>query len=128
MTTVYRPVKSICEYIYLLIIGSSRRFAGEDITNDIDVMQALAERAVRFFPVLRDIKIIRAYTGIRPFTPDHMPIVSDTNVPGFYIAAGHEGDGIGLAPISGSLISSMIAGKELPMDIAPLLFSRFAGA
>ena len=88
-------------------------------------MQALAERAVRFFPVLRDIKIIRAYTGIRPFTPDHMPIVSDTDIPGFYIAAGHEGDGIGLAAISGKFISDMIAGIELPMDIAPLLFNRF---
>ena len=107
------------------LIGSSRRFAGEDISNDIDVMQALAERAVRFFPVLRDIKIIRAYTGIRPFTPDHMPIVSDTEIPGFYIAAGHEGDGIGLSAISGKFISDMIAGNELPMDIAPLRFSRF---
>jgi len=107
------------------LIGSSRRFAGEDISNDIDVMQALAERAVRFFPVLRDIKIIRAYTGIRPFTPDHMPIVSDTEIPGFYIAAGHEGDGIGLSAISGKFISDMIAGNQLPMDISPLRFNRF---
>ena len=107
------------------LIGSSRRFAGEDITNEIDVMQALAERAVRFFPVLRDIKIIRAYTGIRPYTPDHMPIVSGTEVPGFYIAAGHEGDGIGFAPITGKYISDMIEGNELPMDISPLRFNRF---
>ncbi len=107
------------------LIGSSRRFAGEDISSDIEVMQAIAERAIRFFPIIADIKVIRAYTGVRPFTPDHMPIVSATPVPGFYIAAGHEGDGIGLSPITGKMIADMIAGNELIMDISPLRYSRF---
>lgn len=107
------------------LIGSSRRFAGEDIRTDIEVMQALAERAIRFFPIIRDIKVIRAYSGLRPFTPDHLPIVSDTPVPGFFIAAGHEGDGIGLSAITGQLISNLIAGREQPIDISPLSFGRF---
>ena len=107
------------------LIGSSRRFAGEDITSDIEVMQALAERAIRFFPIIRDIKVIRAYSGLRPFTPDHMPIISDTPVPGFYIAAGHEGDGIGLSPITGKCIADMIAGKEPFMDLSPVSYQRF---
>lgn len=107
------------------LIGSSRSFVGEDIRSEIDVMQALAERAIRFFPVIADIKVIRAYSGLRPFTPDHMPIVSDTPVPGFYIAAGHEGDGIGLSPITGKCMADMIAGDETFMDLSPLSFKRF---
>lgn len=107
------------------LIGSSRSFVGEDIQSDIDVMQALAERAIRFFPVIADIKVIRAYSGLRPFTPDHMPIVSDTPVPGFYIAAGHEGDGIGLSPITGKSMADMIAGEETFMDLSPLSYRRF---
>lgn len=107
------------------LIGSSRKFAGEDISNDIEVMQALAERAMRFFPVMENIKIIRAYSGLRPYTPDHMPIVSGTPVPGFYIAAGHEGDGIGLSPITGKVIADMIAGEEPFMDLSPLAYDRF---
>lgn len=107
------------------LIGSSRSFVGEDIRSEIDVMQALAERAIRFFPVIADIKVIRAYSGLRPFTPDHMPIVSDTPVPGFYIAAGHEGDGIGLSPITGKCMADMIAGDETFMDLSPLRFKRF---
>ena len=107
------------------LIGSSRRFVGEDVSSEIEVMQALAERAVRFFPVMKDIKVIRAYSGVRPFTPDHMPIISDTPVPGFYIAAGHEGDGIGLAPITGKVIADKIAGREDFMDLTPLKFDRF---
>ena len=107
------------------LIGSSRSFVGEDIRSEIDVMQALAERAIRFFPVIADIKVIRAYSGLRPFTPDHMPIVSDTPVPGFYIAAGHEGDGIGLSPITGKCMADLIAGNETFMDLSPLSFKRF---
>jgi sarcosine oxidase subunit beta len=108
------------------LIGSSRRFVGEDTSTEIEVMQALAQRAIRFFPVIRDIKVIRAYAGVRPYTPDHMPIISDTPLPGFYIAAGHEGDGIGLAPITAKSIASLIAGKKPPMDISHVSYSRFA--
>lgn len=107
------------------LIGSSRSFVGEDVRSDIDVMQALAERAIRFFPVIADIKVIRSYSGLRPFTPDHMPIVSDTPVPGFYIAAGHEGDGIGLSPITGKSMADIIAGEDTFMDLSPLSYSRF---
>lgn len=54
-----------------------------------------------------------------------MPIVSGTPVPGFYIAAGHEGDGIGLSPITGKVIADMIAGDEPFMDLSPLSYDRF---
>ncbi|RHR22393.1 FAD-binding oxidoreductase [Clostridium sp. AF19-22AC] len=108
------------------LIGSSRSFVGEDIRSEIDVMQALAERAIRFFPVIAGIKVIRAYSGLRPFTPDHMPIVSGTAIPGFYIAAGHEGDGIGLSPITGKCMADIIAGEETFMDLSPLSFERFS--
>ena len=110
------------------LVGSSRRFVGEDISCDIEVMQAIAERAIRFFPILRDIKVVRAYSGVRPFTPDHMPIVSGTALPGFYVAAGHEGDGIGLAPATGRAIADLIAGRRPVPDIAPLSLARFTAA
>ena len=68
-------------------------------------MRGLAKRAIRFYPILKDIHVIRAYAGLRPYAEDHFPIISDVpEVPGFYIAAGHEGNGIGLAPITGKLI------------------------
>ncbi len=108
------------------LIGSSRRFVGEDTAAEIEVMQALAQRAIRFFPVIRDIKVVRAYAGGRPYTPDHMPIVSGTELPGFYIAAGHEGDGIGLAPVTAKSIAALIAGKAPPMELAPVAYGRFA--
>jgi sarcosine oxidase subunit beta len=107
------------------LIGSSRRFVGMDTSCHIGVLRAMAQRAIRFFPVIKDIKIIRSYAGLRPFTPDHLPIISETEIPGFYVAAGHEGDGIGLSLITGKLISQMICDEPPAIPIEPLKLSRF---
>jgi len=107
------------------LIGSSRRFVGEDTSCDVEVLRAMAQRAIRFFPVIKDINIIRSYAGLRPYTPDHLPIVSETEVPGFYVAAGHEGDGIGLSLITGKLVTQMICGEPLEINVDPLRLGRF---
>jgi glycine/D-amino acid oxidase-like deaminating enzyme len=107
------------------LIGSSRRFVGFDTTVNLNVIRAIAQRAKRFFPVIKDIRMIRSYAGLRPYTPDHFPIISATAVPGFYIAAGHEGDGIGLSLITGKLITQMICHETPAISLEPLKFSRF---
>ena len=108
------------------IVGGCRLFRGYDIQSEYEIIQAIAERAIRFFPVLKDINCIRSFGGIRPFCLDHLPIVSDVEeVPGFYIAAGHEGDGVALAPITGLLLSQIIANEKTEFDITPLKWSRF---
>src|SRR6056297_397793 len=100
------------------LIGSSRNFCGFDTSVSIDVMRGLAQRAVRFFPIMKDINVTRAYAGLRPYVPDHFPIVSEVaEITGFYIAAGHEGDGIGLAPITGKIIENMITGLDLNLPV-----------
>jgi sarcosine oxidase subunit beta len=96
-----------------------------DTSCHIEVLRAMAQRAIRFFPVIKDINFIRSYAGLRPYTPDHMPIISVTEVPGFYVAAGHEGDGIGLSLLTGKLITQMICGEPLAITVEPLRLSRF---
>jgi len=108
------------------LIGSSREFVGFDRRSNHHVLSLMAKRALRFFPTIRDIHVIRSYAGLRPYTPDHLPIVSLVpTVPGLYVAAGHEGDGIGLAPITGKLISEMIVGKPTSIATEPLQLDRF---
>jgi sarcosine oxidase subunit beta len=107
------------------LIGSSRRFVGTDISSDLNVMRAIAERATRFFPIIKNIRIIRSYAGLRPYTPDHFPIISATDIAGFYVAAGHEGDGIGLSLITGKLVSQMICMEPTEVSMEPLRLDRF---
>ncbi|MTW84504.1 FAD-dependent oxidoreductase [Virgibacillus dakarensis] len=108
------------------LIGSSREFNGFDIKVNHDVTKYIAKRAVRFYPKMADMTVIRTYAGLRPWTEDHLPIISHVDeVPGFYIAAGHEGDGISLAAITGKVMQEMISGSETSIPIEPLRYDRF---
>ena len=107
------------------LIGSSRRFTGFDTATDTTVIRAVAERAVRFYPALARTRLIRTYAGLRPYTPDHFPIISPTPVDRFYVAAGHEGNGITLSLITGKLTAQIIAGEPPDIDLHPLRLDRF---
>ena len=97
-----------------LIIGGTREFVGFDRENTLEAIETILHRAVRFFPALKDVCFIRCFAGLRPYTPDGMPLIGKVNGrEGFYIAAGHEGDGIALSPITGKLLAEQIVyGKE----------------
>mgnify|MGYP000934911387 FL=1 len=95
-----------------VLIGSSRNFAGYDISTEMEIIHVIAKRAIRFYPILKDLNCIRTYAGLRPFLADHLPLITQVDeVPGYYIATGHEGDGISMAPTTGRLISELIAGE-----------------
>lgn len=109
-----------------MLIGGHRAFTGFDISAEMEVIRAIAERATRFYPILKEMNCIRAYAGVRPYVEDHLPIVSEVEeVPGYYIAAGHEGDGISLSPITGKMMSQIICGEETDFNIDKLNFSRY---
>lgn len=108
------------------LIGSSRQFSGFDIKVDYEVTKYIAKRAVRFYPKIADMTVIRTYAGLRPWTEDHLPVISRAEeIPGYFIAAGHEGDGISLAAVTGKLIEEMITEKETCIPTEPLRLSRF---
>jgi glycine/D-amino acid oxidase-like deaminating enzyme len=110
-----------------LLLGSSRQFVGFDNAVDPQVVSLVISRCLRFFPSLAKITALRTWTGFRPYTPDLLPIISPVeSVSGLYIAAGHEGIGITEGPITGKLISQMITGQDLAINIDKLSFSRFA--
>mgnify|MGYP001213389397 CR=1 FL=1 len=109
------------------LIGSSRQFVGYDMSVDMEVVRCMARRVLRFFPAIGDFHAIRVYCGLRPWTEDHLPIVSPVEeLPGFYIAAGHEGDGISLAAVTGKLMAEIICGRsETIISPEPLRYGRF---
>ena len=101
-----------------LIIGSTREFAGFLDGYDFSKIKSILKRAAYFFPLIKNVSIIRIFSGFRPFSKDFKPLIG--SIPGFLnfsIAAGHEGDGIALSPVTGKIISELIAGRlkgELP--------------
>ncbi|MGD0287735.1 MAG: FAD-dependent oxidoreductase, partial [Acidimicrobiales bacterium] len=81
-----------------MLLGSSREFVGFSRELDPEIIRTIAARAVALFPDLARARLMRAYVGFRPTTPDRLPIIgADRSVGGIYHATGHEGAGIGLA-------------------------------
>lgn len=108
-----------------VLIGSSRQQLGFDDRLRVETLSQIAAKALRLFPFLADQAIIRSYGGFRPYLPDHLPLVGpDHRLPGLWHATGHEGAGIGLAPVTGDLLAAMINGTEPAFDPAPYSSSR----
>jgi D-hydroxyproline dehydrogenase subunit beta len=109
-----------------VLVGSSRDAAGFSAAPDPAALAEMARRAVRLFPFLARVRAIRSYTGFRPASPDHLPIIgADAQVPGLFHATGHEGAGIGLAPATAELIAALVTGTEPVVDPAPFAPARF---
>jgi glycine/D-amino acid oxidase-like deaminating enzyme len=82
-----------------ILIGASRERIGFDGSMNYEILRRLAAQATSLFPILRDVQLLRAYRGFRPYAPDHLPVIGeDGKVGGLWHSAGHEGAGIGLAP------------------------------
>ena len=110
-----------------VLIGSSRDAAGFSAAPDPAALAEMARRAAQLFPFLARVRAIRSYTGFRPASPDHLPVIgADAEVPGLFHASGHEGAGIGLAPATAELITALVAGTVPPVDPAPFAPARFA--
>lgn len=105
-----------------LLIGGSREFAGFDKHPPRDVLAGIAAHAARIVPSLRNVRIIRAMTGLRPYTGDGLPIIArDSGLDGWITAAGHEGDGIALAPITGLIVRDLVTGEQSTEEYLPHL-------
>ncbi|PEP62931.1 MULTISPECIES: NAD(P)/FAD-dependent oxidoreductase [Bacillus] len=108
------------------LIGSSREFVGFLTRINNEVIKCIANRAIRFYPKMADMMVIRSYAGLRPWTEDHLPIISRVeHIPNYYIAAGHEGDGISLAAVTGKVIEELLNERETSIPIEPLRLNRF---
>lgn len=111
-----------------ILIGASRERVGFDGSMNIDVLRRLAAQATSLFPILRDVQLLRAYRGFRPYAPDHLPVIGeDSLIAGLWHSAGHEGAGIGLAPGSARLLTEQITGRSSFMDASPFSPRRFQG-
>lgn len=108
-----------------VLIGSSRQQVGFRTGTSPAVMAAIAMRALALFPFLRDVPVMRAYAGFRPFMPDHLPVIgADPRLPGLFHAVGHEGAGVGLSLATGALVRALVTADTPPVDPTPFTVDR----
>jgi glycine/D-amino acid oxidase-like deaminating enzyme len=102
----------------------------EALGGDVGFAEASAalERTGRAVPRLAEATYRRGWAGAFDITPDWMPILDETELGGFHVAAGMSGHGFKLAPAVGELMAALLTGRTPPVSPAPFRLTRFAAA
>ena len=109
-----------------LLLGGSREVGGYDRNVDPRIVRAILERVVGLVPRVAEVRVVRSFTGLRPWTPDGRPIVGHSvRVRGLAFATGHGGEGITLSVVTGQLIGELLSGRTTALDLGPLSPQRF---
>ena len=109
-----------------LLVGSTVEKAGFDKRTDPETMKNFQKAAVELVPQLANAKILEDWAGLRPGTPDGLPILGATATPGYYVATGHFRDGILLAPITAKVMADVIEGRKPQCDLSAFSPNRFS--
>lgn len=109
-----------------VLVGSSRERRGFDLAVDPAVSEAMVARARRLFGVLGGLEVTDAWSGLRPWLPDHLPAIGPSRAAeGLWLATGHEGAGVALGPVTGVVLAQSYCGERPRMDLAPFDPDRF---
>jgi sarcosine oxidase, subunit beta len=95
-------------------------------TSTLTFLESTARHLVEMFPGLREVSILRTWTGLCDVTPDYSPIIDRTPVENFVVSAGWGTYGFKAAPIVGVTVAKLIATGQLDPLIAPFGLRRFA--
>jgi sarcosine oxidase subunit beta len=95
-------------------------------TSTLTFLESASRHLVELFPGLRDVSILRAWTGLCDVTPDYSPIIDRTPVENLIVSAGWGTYGFKAAPIVGVTLAKLIASGEVDPLIAPFGLRRFA--
>jgi glycine/D-amino acid oxidase-like deaminating enzyme len=77
------------------------------------------------FPALAGVEFVEAWAGMIESTPDVIPVIDETPLPGFFVATGFSGHGFGIGPGAGMAIAGMMSGRDTGIDLHELRLSRF---
>ncbi len=109
-----------------ILVGATVEEAGFDKRTDTATIQRLHRSAIELVPKLKDAKILEDWAGLRPGTPDALPILGVTETPGYYVATGHFRDGILLAPITARLMAEVVSEGRCGYDLQLFSPTRFS--
>lgn len=89
-------------------------------------LQSCSHRAVTLLPFMRDLRILRQWTGICDMSPDYSPVMGATGVDGLLVTTGWGTWGFKGIPAGGEQMAQFIATGRTPDLIAPFSLTRFA--
>lgn len=108
-----------------IVVGATSEDAGFDKRVDPDTIQGLHQKAADLVPELGQARRLEAWAGLRPGTPDELPILGRGELDGYFVAAGHYRNGILLAPITAVVMTQLIRGMRPEFELGAFGVDRF---
>lgn len=116
-----------------LLVGSTVERAGFDVSVQQGVIDRLHAAAAAVFPALAAAQRLDQWAGLRPGTPDDLPILGPLRQraafpsrPRVFAATGHFRNGILLAPGTARVMAQLLLGKTPAVSLAAFSPSRFS--
>jgi len=109
-----------------LLVGSTMEDAGYDKSVTPAGLRGLLRAAVEIVPGAGALPFVEAWAGLRPDTPDHLPILGATDIKNYFVATGHFRNGILLAPLTAELVADVILHRQPRLALEPFSPLRFA--
>ncbi len=108
-----------------LIAGTTLEYVGFDKNTTEEGLRKIRSGTEQISSAVAPLKVESSWAGLRPDTPDHLPILGRTPLDGFLICSGHFRNGILLAPLTARLIADQLLGVRSSLDLTPFSISRF---
>jgi len=112
-----------------ILAGATVEYAGFDKRTTAGGIEKVLSAAINLAPGLADARIEETWAGLRPDSPDHLPILGPADLDGLMLATGHFRSGILLTPITARLICEWITEQRVSVDwdrFSPLRFQSAA--
>jgi D-amino-acid dehydrogenase len=118
--------------VFVTPMGESLRFAGTLELAGLDLsitrrrVDAVMQSVNRYISGLKSPEVIEIWRGLRPCTPDGLPIISrSSRIENLIVATGHAMLGMTLGPITGKLVSQLLSSEAPEIDVTALGLDRF---
>jgi glycine oxidase len=108
-----------------ILAGATVEEAGFDKRTNAETIQRMRQAAIHLVPALTQARMLEAWAGLRPGSPDDLPILGATQTRGYFVATGHFRDGILLTPVTASVMAKIVTGEKLEYDVSPFSPARF---
>ena len=109
-----------------MLVGATVEHAGFDANVTAAGLAEVHGRASRVYPALSGVQPVRSWAGLRPGTPDGLPIVgAEPRLPGLWYATGHGRNGVLLSGITGELIARGVGGESVTEELQSFRPERF---
>lgn len=111
-----------------LVLGATQSEVGFDTTVTVGGVRDLLRDAERILPGIAEYALVESAAGLRPGSPDNLPLIGAIGPEGLLVATGHHRNGMLLAPVTADAVAALLRGEAVPGPVRVADPARFVPA